>query len=90
MFAFERKGGRSHEKNIVWYRSASAKRATLDLTQSKKSRKHMNNAEHEGSARGIIAVDKMGMKVLFLNPVTFETEVADDFPRTVHELLRRA
>jgi YVTN family beta-propeller protein len=38
--------------------------------------------------RGMIAVDKMGGKVLFLNPVTFETEaVLDGFPRTVHELL---
>jgi YVTN family beta-propeller protein len=41
-----------------------------------------------GNARGIIAVDKMGTKVLFLNPATYETEVVlDDFPRTVHELL---
>lgn len=41
------------------------------------------NAEH-----GMIAVDKMGAKVLFLNPVTYETEVViDDFPKTVHELL---
>jgi YVTN family beta-propeller protein len=39
-------------------------------------------------ARGMIAVDKMGTKVLFLNPVTYATEVAlDGFPRTVHELL---
>jgi YVTN family beta-propeller protein len=39
-------------------------------------------------ARGMIAVDKMGGKVLFLNPTTYETEVVlDDFPRTVHELL---
>src|SRR5215831_16893398 len=31
-----------------------------------------------------IAVDKMGTKVLFLNPVTYETEVVlEDFPRTV-------
>jgi YVTN family beta-propeller protein len=38
--------------------------------------------------RGMIAVDKMGGKVLFLDPVTFETEVTiDGFPRTVHELL---
>jgi YVTN family beta-propeller protein len=38
--------------------------------------------------RGMIAVDKMGTKVLFLNPDTFVTEtVLDDFPRTVHELL---
>jgi YVTN family beta-propeller protein len=36
----------------------------------------------------MIAVDKMGAKVLFLNPVSFETEVVlDGFPRTVHELL---
>lgn len=39
-------------------------------------------------ARGMIAVDKIGGKVLFLNPATFETEVViDGFPRTVHELL---
>jgi YVTN family beta-propeller protein len=41
-----------------------------------------------GGARGIIAVDKMGGKVLFLNPATYETEVViDGFPRNVHELL---
>jgi DNA-binding beta-propeller fold protein YncE len=40
------------------------------------------------NAGGIIAVDKMGTKVLFLNPVTYETEVAlDGFDKTVHELL---
>jgi len=40
------------------------------------------------SARGLIAVDKMGGKVLFLNPTTYETEVVlEGFPRTVHELL---
>jgi DNA-binding beta-propeller fold protein YncE len=43
----------------------------------------MANVDH-----GIIAVDKMGGKVLFLNPQTYETEVViDGFPRTVHELL---
>jgi YVTN family beta-propeller protein len=37
---------------------------------------------------GIIAVDKMGAKVLFLDPATYETQVViDGFPRTVHELL---
>src|SRR5262245_59657922 len=37
---------------------------------------------------GLIAVDKMGGKVLFLNPATFKTEtVLDGFQRTVHELL---
>jgi len=42
----------------------------------------------EANSRGLIAVDKMGAKILFLNPVTFETEtVLDGFPRTVHELL---
>jgi YVTN family beta-propeller protein len=41
-----------------------------------------------GDARGIIAVDKMGGKVLFLNPVTCDTEVViDGLPRNVHELL---
>ena len=41
-----------------------------------------------GSARGMIAVDKMGTKILFLDPVTHKTEtVLDGFPRTVHELL---
>jgi len=40
------------------------------------------------SARGLIAVDKMGGKVLFLDPATYQTEVViDGFPRTVHELL---
>jgi len=39
-------------------------------------------------AGAMIAVDKMGGKVLFLNPSTYETEaVLYDFPRTVHELL---
>ncbi|HEX8826948.1 MAG TPA: hypothetical protein VF778_02430 [Xanthobacteraceae bacterium] len=38
--------------------------------------------------RGIIAVDKMGAKVLFLDPATYATQVViDGFPRTVHELL---
>jgi YVTN family beta-propeller protein len=38
--------------------------------------------------RGLIAVDKMGGKVLFLNPTTYETElVIDGFPPLVHELL---
>jgi YVTN family beta-propeller protein len=38
--------------------------------------------------RGMIAVDKMGGKVLFLDPVTYQTEIViDGFPRTVHELL---
>jgi YVTN family beta-propeller protein len=41
-----------------------------------------------GQARGMIAVDKMGGKVLFLDPATYETQVViDGFPRTVHELL---
>src|SRR6201995_5931835 len=41
-----------------------------------------------GNSHGMIAVDKMGGKVLFLNPATYETEVVlDGFPRTVHELL---
>jgi YVTN family beta-propeller protein len=36
----------------------------------------------------MIAVDKMGAKVLFLDPVTYETQVVlDGFLRTVHELL---
>ncbi len=43
----------------------------------------MASVEH-----GMIAVDKMGTKVLFLNPQTYETEVViDGFPKTVHELL---
>lgn len=38
--------------------------------------------------RGMIAVDKMGAKVFFLDPDTFETrKVLDGFQRTVHELL---
>ena len=43
---------------------------------------------NRGGARGMIAADKMGGKVLFLNPATYETEIVlDGFPRTVHELL---
>ena len=39
------------------------------------------------SARGLMAVDKKGGNVLFLNPVTYETEVVlDGFEKTVHEL----
>ncbi|MGB7258510.1 MAG: hypothetical protein WBD48_10590 [Pseudolabrys sp.] len=38
--------------------------------------------------RGMIAVDKIGCKILFINPQTFETEtVLEGFQRTVHELL---
>src|SRR5215469_4646734 len=45
----------------------------------------MGNAKE---SQGLIAVDKIGTKVLFLNPKTFETEVVlDGFKRTVHELL---
>jgi DNA-binding beta-propeller fold protein YncE len=37
---------------------------------------------------GLIAVDKMGAKVLFLDPVSYGTQtVLDGFQRTVHELL---
>ena len=40
------------------------------------------------SVRGMIAVDKIGCKILFLNPETYETEtVLDGFQKTVHELL---
>ena len=39
-------------------------------------------------ARGMIAVDKMGCKILFIDPTNHETEtVIDGFQRTVHELL---
>ncbi len=41
-----------------------------------------------GKIRGMIGVDKMGAKILFLNPTTYEVEkVLDGFQRTVHELL---
>lgn len=40
------------------------------------------------SAPGLIAVDKMGGKVLFLDPVSYATtDVLDDFERNPHELL---
>ncbi len=40
------------------------------------------------AVRGMIAVDKIGCKILFLNPQTYETEtVIEGFQRTVHELL---
>ena len=38
--------------------------------------------------RGMIGVDKMGARILFIDPVTYETQsVIEGFPRTVHELL---
>ncbi len=40
------------------------------------------------TVRGMIAVDKIGAKILFINPQTYVTEtVLDGFQRTVHELL---
>ena len=43
----------------------------------------MTSVEH-----GMIAVDKMGTKVLFLDPQSYTTDVVlDGFPKTVHELL---
>ena len=40
------------------------------------------------NVHGMIAVDKIGCKILFLNPQTYETEtVLDGFQKTVHELL---
>src|ERR1700730_6173599 len=49
----------------------------------------MANANNStDKVEGLIAVDKIGTKVLFLDPQTFATEVViDGFPRTVHELL---
>ena len=41
-----------------------------------------------GGTNGMVAVDKMGAKILFLNPKTYATEtVLHGFQRTVHELL---
>ena len=41
-----------------------------------------------GAVRGMIAVDKIGTKILFLDPHSYETEAAlDGFQKTVHELL---
>lgn len=40
------------------------------------------------NGRGMIGVDKMGAKILFIDPTTYETQkVLDGFQRTVHELL---
>ena len=39
-------------------------------------------------ATGLIAVDKMGGKVIFLDPASYATtRVLDDFERNPHELL---
>ena len=47
-----------------------------------------NDNNPRGNTHGMIAVDKMGAKVLFLDPRTFAIEVVlDGFKRTVHELL---
>lgn len=41
-----------------------------------------------GGVRGMIAVDKIGCKILFIDPQSYRTEtVIDGFQRTVHELL---
>jgi len=41
-----------------------------------------------GHAHGMIGVDKMGAKILFIDPVTYDTQkVLEGFQRTVHELL---
>ena len=43
---------------------------------------------NSGDVRGMIAVDKIGCKILFINPQSYQTEtVIDGFQRTVHELL---
>src|SRR6478672_10168 len=43
---------------------------------------------NNGDIRGMIAVDKIGTKILFLNPRTHLIEaVLDGFQKTVHELL---
>ncbi len=43
---------------------------------------------NSSKVRGMIAVDKIGCKILFINPETYETEtVIEGFQRTVHELL---
>src|SRR6187397_1917210 len=40
------------------------------------------------AAHGMIGVDKMGAKILFIDPATYETQKAlDGYQRTVHELL---
>ena len=42
----------------------------------------------DGNGRGMIGVDKMGAKILFIDPATYETrKILDGFQRTVHELL---
>ena len=48
----------------------------------------VNGLTNMANARGLIAVDKKGGRVLFLNPHNYETEVVlDGFEKTVHELL---
>jgi DNA-binding beta-propeller fold protein YncE len=43
---------------------------------------------NDSGVRGLIAVDKMGGKVIFIDPATYETTVVlDDFARVPHELL---
>src|SRR5216683_3448253 len=67
-------------------RRCFARRNTLRYCAlHRESRPPMPTAD---TPHGMIAVDKMGGKILFLNPKTYETEtVLDGFPRTVHELL---
>jgi YVTN family beta-propeller protein len=60
----------------------------VDLPRIQGKNTMTNDNNPRGNSHGMIAVDKIGTKVLFLNPVTYETEVVlAGFHRTVHELL---
>jgi DNA-binding beta-propeller fold protein YncE len=64
------------------------RRTTAVALQFDRTSEEDDTMASANDTRGMIAVDKMGTKVLFLDPVTYETQVViDGFPRTVHELL---
>ncbi len=65
-------------------------KAAAKKPSAKRKRQAQGAAKMTGSSdvRGMIAVDKIGCKILFINPQTYQTEtVIEGFQRTVHELL---
>jgi YVTN family beta-propeller protein len=71
-----------------WLRPRRRDKPGHDALQYRRRHGEETKMVSEKESRGMIAVDKMGAKVLFLNPKTYETEIVlDGYKRTVHELL---
>jgi hypothetical protein len=76
--------------NPVFYRVAAFRylRCSQPRTRCQNAVRDVQEVTEMASMQGLIAVDKKGGKVLFVNPITHETEVTvDGLERNVHELL---